>query len=144
MPASTSSKTSPGADPLGGRSAASLKPKRAVAVSVLIASMIRDSSPPDTIRASGRRSSPGFGETKNSAASMPRALHSDSGSAPSAKRTSNRVRSIASRESIATSRRANAAAARRRAFASVSAADKYAARARRRWRSSSSMRSSPP
>ena len=59
---------------------ASLKPCRDVAVSVLIASMMRDSSPPDTIRASGRRSSPGFGDTKNSAASMPRALQADSGS----------------------------------------------------------------
>ena len=43
--------------------------------SVLSASMIRESSPPETMRASGRRSSPGFGETKNSAASMPRAVH---------------------------------------------------------------------
>ena len=35
--------------------------------------MTRESSPPDTIRASGRSSSPGFGETKNSAWSIPRA-----------------------------------------------------------------------
>ena len=73
MPASTSSKISPGADALGGRSSASLNPWRDVAVSVLMASMTRDSSPPETMRASGRRSSPGFGDTKNSAWSMPRA-----------------------------------------------------------------------
>ena len=45
---------------------------RRVDARVLSASMMRDSSPPETMRASGRRSSPGLGETKNSAASMPR------------------------------------------------------------------------
>ena len=40
---------------------------------------MRDSSPPETIRASGRSSSPGFGDTKNSAASIPRALQAASG-----------------------------------------------------------------
>src|SRR5258708_17802999 len=72
MPASTSSKIRPGAESLRGRSVAPLKPWRDVAMSVLMASMTRDSSPPDTILASGRRSSPGLGETKNSAASVPR------------------------------------------------------------------------
>ena len=63
MPASTSSKIRPGATPLGGRSAASVHPARDVAVSDLIASISRDSSPPETMRASGRSSSPGFGDT---------------------------------------------------------------------------------
>ena len=49
--------------------------RRAPKVSVLMASMIRDSSPPETMRASGRRSSPGLGETKNSATSIPSAVH---------------------------------------------------------------------
>ena len=70
MPASTSSKISV------------LVPRRRRAgsesPSVFSASMTRDNSPPDTIRASGRRSSPGFGETKNSAWSSPRSLHADS------------------------------------------------------------------
>ena len=35
--------------------------------------MMRESSPPDAMRASGRSSSPGLGETRNSAVSMPRA-----------------------------------------------------------------------
>ena len=48
---------------------------RLSAASVFSASMTRDSSPPETMRASGRSSSPGFGETKNSAWSMPRSLH---------------------------------------------------------------------
>src|SRR5207253_2201202 len=74
MPASTSSKIRPGFPaPLGRPSrplpAASRTPK----VSVLTASIIRDNSPPETMRASGRRSSPGFGETKNSATSIPSA-----------------------------------------------------------------------
>lgn len=38
---------------------------------VLIASMIRDSSPPETTFASGRIASPGFVEIKNSTASVP-------------------------------------------------------------------------
>ena len=63
MPASTSSKINPGATPLGGRSAASVHPAREVAVSDLIASISRDSSPPETMRASGLSSSPGFGDT---------------------------------------------------------------------------------
>jgi hypothetical protein len=50
---STSSKISPGADAPGGRPAASLNPCRDVAIR-FGASMIRDSSPPDTMRASGR------------------------------------------------------------------------------------------
>src|SRR5947207_2179564 len=86
MPASTSSKISPGAEPLGGRPSSSFHPRRELAVSVFIASISRDSSPPETMRASGRRSSPGFGETKNSARSVPLADHSPSGTL-SAKRT---------------------------------------------------------
>ena len=49
MPASTSSKMS-------------VLPGWSAAASVLSASITRDSSPPDTMRASGRRSSPGFGD----------------------------------------------------------------------------------
>ena len=37
--------------------------------------MIRDSSPPEAIRASGRSSSPGLGESRNSARSSPRSVH---------------------------------------------------------------------
>jgi hypothetical protein len=63
IPASTSSKISPGAESLGGRSPVSVNPWRLAAVSVLMASMMRDSSPPETMRARGRSSSPGFGDT---------------------------------------------------------------------------------
>ena len=38
--------------------------------------MMRDSSPPEAIRASGRSSSPGLGESRNSARSRPRSVHS--------------------------------------------------------------------
>ena len=89
MPASTSSKIMPGADSLGSRSSASLKPRRPAAVSVFTASMIRDSSPPETIRASGRRSSPRLGDTKNSTVSRPVAVHAGSGRGSALNRTSN-------------------------------------------------------
>ena len=62
IPASTSSKINPGAAAPGGRAAVSLNPWREVAVIVLSASITRESSPPETIRASGRSSSPGFGD----------------------------------------------------------------------------------
>ena len=45
-----------------------------------MASMMRESSPPETMRASGRRSSPGFGETKNSARRCRCAVQAASGS----------------------------------------------------------------
>ena len=41
---------------------------------------MRDNSPPETIRASGRGSSPALGERKNCAASIPLAVHDGSGS----------------------------------------------------------------
>ena len=73
------------------------------------------------MRASGRSSSPGFGETKNSAASIPRADQAPSASG-SPNRTSKRVRSMASSAASSSMPRANVAAARRRAAASDSAA----------------------
>ena len=77
------------------RRSASSRARRSCA-SVFSASMMRDSSPPDTMRASGRRSSPGFGETKNSAGRCPRSVHGALGRGAASNRTSNRVRSIAS------------------------------------------------
>ncbi len=76
--------------------------------------MMRDSSPPEAMRASGRSSSPGFGETRNSAVSIPRDVHADSGGWFSLKRTSKRVRFMASSASVASSALANCVAAFRR------------------------------
>ena len=92
IPASTSSKMSPGAPAPPTRSPSPAE-SRAPNVSVLMASMMRDSSPPDTTRTRGRKSSPGLGDTKNSGASNLLPVHDDSSWA-SANRTSKRVRSI--------------------------------------------------
>ncbi len=62
--------------------------------------MMRESSPPDAIRASGRRSSPGFGDSMNSAVSRPFSVQAEldelsTGMASGRKTTSNRVFSMA-------------------------------------------------
>ena len=70
------------------------------------ASITRESSPPDAIRARGLRSSPGFGDRKNSALSTPRSPHSSAAlSGPN--RTSKRQFGIASPASSPSTRFAN-------------------------------------
>ncbi len=101
MPASTSSKIRVLAAPASA------------AASVFKASMTRDSSPPDTILASGRRSSPTFGDRNNSPLSMPASVHCPSDSEV-VSRTSNLVRSIARSASSASTSFANRGAASRR------------------------------
>ena len=139
-------RSGPGADALGGRSAASLNPWRVVAVSVLIASMMRESSPPETMRASGRRSSPGFGETKNSAASMP-ARRSTRPPAAARRRSAPRSASAPSPAPRAALRAALANAGRDAApflRQLLRPPPRNAARAAASSRSSSAIRSSPP
>ncbi len=61
QPAPTTSATAPPM-PASTSSKISVLPGASVDASVLSASMMRDSSPPEAMRASGRTSSPGFGE----------------------------------------------------------------------------------
>src|SRR5438876_683170 len=108
MPASTSSKTKVGAP------ADDLAWRRAEPTTVLSASIRRDNSPPEAMRSSGRRSSPGFGEIRNSTWSMPSAPPQPSSSA--VKRSSKRAFSMPiSASSLCASFSSFRAASRRRA-----------------------------
>src|SRR5438552_4095771 len=88
MPVSTSSKTSVLPTSGSSRVATDFKARR-----------MRDSSPPEAIRARGRSSSPGFGESRNSAVSSPRSVQTALSSSPATSGwncTRKRVFSIAS------------------------------------------------
>ena len=128
MPASTSSKMRPGGASPGTRTAESGAAVPLVNSSVLIASMMRESSPPDTIRARGRSPSPTLAERKNSARSKPRGVQPDSG-AGSENRTSRRAPSMASSDKACSISSQNRVAASRRAFESNPAAISYSRRA---------------
>src|SRR3989441_259892 len=107
MPASTSSKTI-----VGTRSA--------FASTVVSPSIVRESSPPDATRASGRTSSPGLVESRNSTRSSPR------GDTPSSSARSNQIRKWersmpSARSSRSTAGPRRSAAARRRSESAVAA-----------------------
>src|SRR5207249_2874006 len=107
MPASTSSKTI-----VGTRSA--------FASTVVSPSIVRESSPPDATRASGRTSSPGLVESRNSTRSSPR------GDTPSSSARSSQIRKWersmpSARSSRSTAGPRRSAAARRRSESAVAA-----------------------
>ena len=91
----------------------------------LSANRMRESSPPEAMRARGLRSSPGLGESRNSAVSSPRSVHVEvsaeplgAGTASGENATWNRVRSMASRASSAWTFFSRSRAAARRFLAS--------------------------
>ncbi len=129
MPASTSSKIS-------------VLPGASVDATVLSASMILDNSPPETMRARGRSSSPGFGEMNSSACSVPSAVHCAS-LEHAVNRTSHLVRAMARSASERASAEDRAVAASRRRVEIAPASDRYRARADSTVASMSAARSAP-